>query len=342
MLSICIPTYNRSKSLTNCLQSIVSCRMHDRIQICISDNASNDQTKEVVHKYKDKLNINYHRFDINMGRVKNYLNVIDMADSTFTWLIGDDDLLVPDSIEKILQLIEANSRVDFFYINSFNLSTEYIFSYSQPFNTNNLPHEMTKFSNYQIEGKLKFFDLINPRVSFDFVGAMFLAVFRKSLWIKNQNILDVSAIEDTQEFSHFDNTFPHVKIFSAAFNNSSAYFYPKPLTVNLSGVREWSPMSPLINIVRLVESLDEYKKNGLSMYQYIICKNYAYKTFAPDFLRLLFRRSVSGYRYINPWRLLGGALIYPNTYLSPIYYIVDIVIKNSSFLKFKKEKNERN
>jgi len=316
--------------------------MHDRIQICISDNASNDQTEKNVQKYNDKLNIKYHRFDINMGRVKNYLNVIDMADGTFVWLIGDDDLLVPDSIEKILQLIETSSEVDFFYINSFSLSTEYVFSYSQPFDTNNLPHKMTKFSNYAIEGRLNFLDLINPRVSFDFVGAMFLAVFRKSLWTKNQNILDVSAIEDAREFSHFDNTFPHVKIFSAAFSNSSAYFYPEPLTVNLSGVREWYPMSPLINIVRLVESLDEYKKNGLPVHQYIICKNYAYRTFVPDFLRLLLRRNVSGYRYINPWKLLGGALIYPNTYLSPIYYIINLAFEKYSFLKLKKGKNEKN
>ena len=115
-LSICIPTYNSSKSLTNCLQSIASCQMHNEIQICISDNASNDQTKEIVYKYKSKLNIKYHRFDANMGRVKNYLNVVDMADSTFTWLIGDDDLLAPNSIEKILQLIQINSEIDFFYI----------------------------------------------------------------------------------------------------------------------------------------------------------------------------------------------------------------------------------
>ena len=146
-----------------------------------------------------------------------------------------------------------------------------------------------------------------------------------------------------KEFSHFDNTFPHVKIFSVAFCKSPSYFYPEPLTVNLSGVREWSPMSPLINTVRLIESLDEYKKNGLPIYQYIICKNYAYRAFVPNFLRLLFRRHVSGYCYVEPWRLLIGALIYPNTYLSPIYYIIDLAIEKYNFFNLKKRKqNERN
>jgi glycosyltransferase involved in cell wall biosynthesis len=338
VLSICIPTYNRSKSLTNCLQSIVLCQMHNAIQVCISDNASDDKTKEIVSKYKNKLNIKYHRFDTNMGRVKNYLNVINMADGIFTWLIGDDDLLVPDSIGKMLELLKENPTVDFFYVNSFNLSSEYVFSHPQPFDTINLPHRMTQFSNYKSQGKLKFFDLIDPKVSFDFVGAMFLAVFRKELWINNENVLNMHAVESKEEFSHFDNTFPHVKIFSAAFCKSSAYFYPDSLTVNLSGVREWSPMSPLINIVRLVESLDEYKKNGLPVYQYIRCKNYAFRTFFPDFFRLLLRKEVSGYFYIKPWRLLAGSLAYPNTYLSPIYYITDLIVKRYNFFSLKKRK----
>ncbi len=227
--------------------------------------------------------------------------------------------------------------MDFFYINSFNLSSEYVFSYPQPFNTADLPHKMTQFSNFKLEGKLNFLDLIDPKISFDFVGAMFLAVFRKEPWTNNENVLDMRAIESKREFSHFDNTFPHVKIFSVAFCKSPAYFYPEPLTVNLSGVREWSPMSPLINIVRLVESLDEYKENGLPIYQYVKCKNYAFRTFLPDFFRLLLRRRVSGYFYIKPWKLLARSLVYPNTYLSPIYYLIDIVTTKYNFFISKRQ-----
>ena len=334
-LSICVPTYNRSKSLINCLQSIASCHDHNQIQVCVSDNGSDDQTKEVISKFKDKLNIKYHKFSSNIGRVKNYLKVISMADGIFTWMIGDDDLLVPDSINKVLNLIKINSRVDFFYINSFNLDAEFVFSYKQPFNIKNIPNKMSRFSNFKSEGELLFFDLINPKVSFDFVGAMFLVVFRKELWIKNENALDIEAVESKMDFSHYDNTFPHVKIFSVAFCKSYAYFYPEPLTINLSGIREWSPMSPLINIVRLVESLDEYKKNGLPIYQYIKCKNFAFRTFIPDFLRLILRRSVSGFYYVNPWKLLATALLYPNTYLSPIYYLIEIVTKKCNLFTSK-------
>jgi len=318
----------------------VSCLGHDQIQVCVSDNGSDDKTKEIVNKYKKKLNIKYHRYSNNKGRVKNFLKVVRMADGVFTWLIGDDDLLMPDAIKQVLNLIKLNSDVDFFYINSFNLSSDYVYSFKQPFNIKNIPKKMSTFSNFKLERKLFFLDLIDPKISFDFVGAVFLVVFRKELWIQNENVLNIDAIESKIDFSHYDNTFPHVKIFSVAFCKSHAYFYPKPLTINLSGIREWAAMSPLINIVRLIESLDEYKKNGLTLYQFIKCKNYAYRTFAPDFLRLLRRKSISGYYFINPWKLLANALLYPNSYLSLIYYLIELLTKQYKFFTLKGKRNE--
>ena len=51
-LSICIPTYNRAQHLSNCLQSLISMRKPKGFQfeICISDNGSNDNTKEICNE----------------------------------------------------------------------------------------------------------------------------------------------------------------------------------------------------------------------------------------------------------------------------------------------------
>ena len=102
-----------------------------------------------------------------------------MADGEFIWLIGDDDLLLPNSLRRLKQLIIQNSGVDYFYVNSFHLTTEYVLSYPQPFDTKNLPKSMEKFSKWPHEGELPFLDLVNPKISFDFLGGMFLSVFRK-------------------------------------------------------------------------------------------------------------------------------------------------------------------
>ena len=55
-----------------------------------------------------------------------------MADGEFVWLIGDDDLLLPNTIIELFKLMEKHKQVDFFYINSFHLTSEYVFSFPQP------------------------------------------------------------------------------------------------------------------------------------------------------------------------------------------------------------------
>ena len=189
-----------------------------------------------------------------------------MAKGEFVWLIGDDDLLLPHTLDTLEVLFKKHKSVNFFYINSYLLDTDYILSFPQPFDISKLPSEMDKFSLYKESKELNFLELINPKVSFDFLGGMFLSVFKRSMWLNKVSVLNNEAIKDPRIFSHFDNTFPHVKVFSAAFSNSKAYFQADPLSVCLSGAREWKQMSPLVSSVRLVEALDEYRKNGIKLF----------------------------------------------------------------------------
>jgi hypothetical protein len=212
--------------------------------------------------------------------------------------------------------------VDFFYINSFHLTTEYVFSFPQPFDTVHLPHDMKPFSFWPASGEMSFMDLVNPKISFDFLGGMFLAVFRRRNWMENTDVLDEAAIADFRTFSHFDNTFPHIKIFAHAFADSSAFFQAKPLSVCLTGAREWAPMYQLVTSVRLVEALREYRKNGLPYGRYLLCKNYALNNFIPDLVSMFIRRKQSGYVYVRPLQLILGSILYPNFYLSLINFLI--------------------
>ena len=321
-LSICIPTYNRASHLANCLNSIILCNSQSEFnfEICVSDNCSGDETEAVVHHAQSNINIKYHRNHTNLGIPRNFLQVVSMADGEFIWLIGDDDLLMPDAIRVLHRLINCHPDIDFFYVNSFHLDTGFLNDFPSPFNTKNLPNNMTPFSKWPVAGEMAFIDLVNPKISFDFLGGMFLSVFRKRNWMQNADVLDKDAILDSRLFSHFDNTFPHVKIFAHSFPKSNAYFNVKPLVVSLSGVREWSPMYPFIHSVRLVEALTEYRKNGLSYWRYLYCKNFALNNFIPDFIYILLHKKSSGYVYINPFILLIGYCWFPNFYLSLFYF----------------------
>ena len=319
-ISICIPTYNRAIHLKNCLQTIILNKSRSNIdfQVCVSDNCSTDETEEVVHHAQASIAIKYQKNSRNLGIPQNFL----MAEGEFVWLIGDDDLLLPFAIEELHGIISKNPNVDFFYINSFHLTTQYVFSFPQPFDTANLPKDMTPFSPWPDSGEMWFLDLVNPKISFDFLGGMFLSVFRRRNWSQNVSVLDEAAVSDLRTFSHFDNTFPHVKIFSKAFANSKAYFYARSLSVCLTGAREWAPMYPFVRSVRLVEALEEYKKNGLSYIKHFKCKNYALRTFLSDFAYMVINKESSGIIYINPLKLILSNCFYPNFYLSIIYYFV--------------------
>jgi len=323
-ISICIPTYNRAAHLANCLQSIISNKSISKtdFQVCVSDNCSTDETESVVHSAQQKIPIEYRKNPDNLGIPRNFLNAVEMADGDYVWLIGDDDLLLPDALVNISGLINKYPHVDYFYVNSFHLTTQYVFTFPQPFDTANLPEKMEPFSSWPNSGEMKFMDLIDPSISFDFLGGMYLAVFRREKWVSNSHSLNKASLSDKRVFSHFDNTFPHVKIFSRAFANSRAYLCATPLSVCLSGAREWAPMYPFVRSVRLVEALDEYRKNGLPYMRYLWCKNFALRAFLPDLVYMFLNKETSGYTYIKPAKLILNNFLYPNFYFSAIYYFV--------------------
>ena len=321
-LSICIPTRNRSAHLRNCINSIVCATMQTNVkfQICISDNNSSDNSEQVVRDAQARIGIDYNKNDANIGFARNLLKVVSMAESDYVWVVGDDDLLIPSALTRLCQLIARHPQVDFFYVNSYLLSTDFIARYPAPFDTANLPSLMPRISKWEIEGEMPFLDLINPDVSFDFLGGIFLSVFRKRNWDLNTHVLNGAALMDDRVQSHFDNTFPQIKIFANAYKSSRAYFNAAPLIVSLSGssTREWAPMYPLVRSVRLLQGLQAYRSKGLPYWKYLRCKNRALEHFVPDLIRLLLDRENSGYRYINPLLLVLESFLFPNFYLSVI------------------------
>lgn len=327
LLSICIPTYNRYYSLKNCLKSIYlsSKKTNLPFEICISDNSYSNKNLCLVNDYINKININYKKNSYNLGRTKNYLQASLMAKGEYIWLLGDDDLLLDISLNEIKNLLTTHKNVDFFYINSFNLKSP---NNNLQLNYSNLKSKkLKKFSQYHLSKKLRFFDLIDPKISFDFLGGMYLSIFRKKNWIQNLNVLNRNHISNLIEFSSLDNTFPHTKIYAHAFNNSKAFFFSKPITINLSGTREWNYLYPLVMSYRLPELLEEYRKNGLSFFQYIYCKNFALRNFIPDTLNLLFSKKINFFNYINIYKNIIKNIFYPNFYLSILYFFLRKLFK---------------
>lgn len=255
-LSICIPTYNRERYLINCLNSIylASKNCDFSIEVCVSDNNSKVDIYKLIKKFKKKLNIVFNKNSHNIGLGNNILKSVSLAQGEFVWILGNDDLVLPLSFKYLKKLFIKNSDVDFFYVNSFHIEVELINKFSKLFNIKNINfNKLKKFSNYKKSGKQKFFELINPFKSFEFMLSMYLCIFKRKIWVKNLNIINKKNISDIKLYSNFDNTAPHIKIWAKGFKNKLSYFVHKPLSANVHGPRneDWGNLYSFVEAVRI-------------------------------------------------------------------------------------------
>ena len=332
ILSICIPTYNRAATLPNCLNSILISKRKTNLkfEICISDNGSNYNVKKIIKPFKKKLNIRLNRNKKNLGYAVNLLKSVSMAKGEFAWCIGDDDLLAPKALKKINSLILKNKNIDFYYINSFHLNNNYLNKFKKPFDTNNLPIDMDRLSPKKNSQRLKFWDLIDHKVSFDFMAGNFVNIFRRKMWMDNVHVLDKKSINDKNSIL----SLLHLKIHANAFRKSLCYFQAEPLSVNLYGVREWRSLYPLIETFKLSETLDYYRSKGLNFFKYIYCKNYTLRNFASNLTKTIIGGKATGLYFLNFNKHIFQNLLYPNVYLSIFYFIFrKIIILNGKIKK---------
>nr|WP_274603889.1 glycosyltransferase [Clostridium beijerinckii] len=110
LLTIGIPTYNRSYFLERCLDNIFRQIGNDSIvEVLVSDNASSDATQKVVEKYKQEYkNLRYNRNSRNLGLMGNTRKVYELAKGVFINAHGDDDYYNDDVIYNIVDIIYKN------------------------------------------------------------------------------------------------------------------------------------------------------------------------------------------------------------------------------------------
>jgi glycosyltransferase involved in cell wall biosynthesis len=95
-VTVGIPTRNRSHLLRQAIDSVLAQRYRN-FTLIVSDNASTDDTADVVASFRDPRVV-YRPLEINIGRSANFNRLIQLADSEFVVLLGDDDKLHPDHL----------------------------------------------------------------------------------------------------------------------------------------------------------------------------------------------------------------------------------------------------
>lgn len=110
LLSICIPTYNRAFYLDKLLNSILTqIENVNDVEIVVSDNASTDDTPQVVENYVKKSNkFIYIRNEVNIGADKNFLQVLNNSKGNYLKLVNDYLEFKEGSIALILKYLRES------------------------------------------------------------------------------------------------------------------------------------------------------------------------------------------------------------------------------------------
>lgn len=111
-LSICIPTYNRKSDLVKNLEML--CKYIDElslsndVDIVVSDNCSTDGTEVVMEQFGHKDLVKYYRNTENIGAISNIINILSKSEAEFVMLLGDDDFISIEFLERTYKAINDN------------------------------------------------------------------------------------------------------------------------------------------------------------------------------------------------------------------------------------------
>lgn len=117
-LSIVIPTYNRANFLDYSLSVHVPVFQKYNIPVFISDNASNDQTSDVIKKWKEKYPLIESKSNLKtVSADENIEAALGLSKSKYTWLLGDAYLLPLELVDHVLKVIDKQNNHDMIICN---------------------------------------------------------------------------------------------------------------------------------------------------------------------------------------------------------------------------------
>lgn len=117
VLSICIPTFNRARYLAILLGmlQVELPKLPFPYEVIVSDNASTDNTSEIVGQFSATLPMRYVRSDVNIGAVGNYHYSRSLASGEFSLYLADDDMLEAAGVVHAISQMQANPDIGVLY-----------------------------------------------------------------------------------------------------------------------------------------------------------------------------------------------------------------------------------
>lgn len=117
--SVIIPTYNRAKYIKKAIESVLNQTFSD-FELIIADDASTDNTKEIVSSIKDSRII-YFKNEKNLERCITRNKGIQMAKGKYIAFLDSDDYHLPNHLEILYNEIKKQNEPEaVFFTNAYD------------------------------------------------------------------------------------------------------------------------------------------------------------------------------------------------------------------------------
>ena len=112
--SVVIPTYNRAGLILKTLNTVLS-QTYQSYEIIVVDDASTDDTEQILEPLVRTQKIRYIKHDQNYERAKSRNTGMENAAGDFLTFLDSDDLMYPTNLEDAASFIKANPEVRLFH-----------------------------------------------------------------------------------------------------------------------------------------------------------------------------------------------------------------------------------
>jgi glycosyltransferase involved in cell wall biosynthesis len=112
-VSVCIPNYNYDRFIGQAIQSVLDQTFAD-FELIIVDDCSTDNSVPVIKSFSDER-VKFYQNEKNIGRVKNINKCLSLASGEYVTLLPSDDIYLPTSLEKRVEILDSNPAVGLVY-----------------------------------------------------------------------------------------------------------------------------------------------------------------------------------------------------------------------------------
>lgn len=251
-LSLCISTFNRGRWVALSLRNIFSqiSEARDDLEILVVDNTSTDGTPEMMAPFFDRSDFRFVRNLQNVGMLGNLAVTAHHARGEYIWILGDDDLVRPGVIERILGVLREKPELALIYMN---------YGYSTEGNPNNvtLPDFLDNYNILQQSSEDYQADVKEMAANTEnFYTAIWSHVYRRDHALK-------SYCQNTSGriFSTMLSCIPTTHYVLNYMSDLPSYWLGQPALVVNSNV-SWVPYAPLFELEHFPNGWDIAERMG--------------------------------------------------------------------------------